>query len=97
MMERTQDVYAMQSDQQNNTGTAKYDQERSGHGNFRGRGRGGRGGRGGGRGGSNVAGPTDDKNTQISRQRKEANKGSTANHNRKAQRDKKMARGGFAG
>ncbi|KAG9204673.1 hypothetical protein G6514_000457 [Epicoccum nigrum] len=71
-----------------------------GRGGFgsRGRGRGrGRGGRGGGRGGSNVAGPTDDKNTQISRQRKEANKGSTANHNRKAQRDKKMARGGFAG
>jgi activating signal cointegrator complex subunit 2 len=71
-----------------------------GRGGFGGRGRGrgrGRGGRGGGRGGSNVAGPTDDKNTQISRQRKEANKGSTANHNRKAQRDKKMARGGFAG
>ena len=68
-----------------------------GRGRGRGRGRGGRGGRGGGRGGSNVAGPTDDKNTQISRQRKEANKGSTANHNRKAQRDKKMARGGFAG
>lgn len=64
----------------------------------RGRGRGrGRGGRGGGRGGGNVAGPPSDKSTQISRQRKEANKGSSANHNRKAQRDKKMARGGFPG
>lgn len=71
-----------------------------GRGGFGGRGRGrgrGRGGRGGGRGGGNVAGPTDDKGTQISRQRKEANKSSSANHNRKAQRDKKMARGGFAG
>lgn len=71
-----------------------------GRGGFGGRGRGrgrGRGGRGGGRGGGNVAGPTDDKATQISRQRKEANKSSSANHNRKAQRDKKMARGGFPG
>ncbi|KAF1929114.1 uncharacterized protein M421DRAFT_420337 [Didymella exigua CBS 183.55] len=70
-----------------------------GRGGFGGRGRGrgrGRGGHGGGRGGS-VAGPSDDKSTQISRQRKEANKGSSANHNRKAQRDKKMARGGFPG
>ncbi|KAF3047202.1 hypothetical protein E8E11_002420 [Didymella keratinophila] len=63
-----------------------------GRGRGRGRGRGGRGGRGGG----NVAGPSDDKSTHILRQRKEANKGSSANHNRKAQRDKKMARGGFA-
>lgn len=64
----------------------------------RGRGRGrGRGGRGGGRGGGNVAGSSSDKSTQISRQRKEANKGSSANHNRKIQRDKKMARGGFTG
>jgi activating signal cointegrator complex subunit 2 len=71
-----------------------------GRGGFGGRGRGrgrGRGGRGGGRGGGSVAGPTDDKATQISRQRKEANKSSSANHNRKAQRDKKMARGGFPG
>ncbi|KAH6637759.1 hypothetical protein C7974DRAFT_147795 [Boeremia exigua] len=68
-----------------------------GRGGFGGRGRGrGRGGGRGGRGGS-VAGPSDDKATQISRQRKEANKGASANHNRKAQRDKKMARGGFAG
>ncbi|KAF2278506.1 uncharacterized protein EI97DRAFT_499921 [Westerdykella ornata] len=58
----------------------------------RGRGRGGRG-----RGGGNVAGPSDDKGTQVSRQRKEANKGSRANHNRRDQRAKKMARGGFPG
>lgn len=63
---------------------------RGGGGRARGRGR-GRGGAGGGRGGGNVAGPNDDKATQISRQRKEANKGSSANHNRKAQRGKKMA------
>ncbi|EUC41966.1 hypothetical protein COCMIDRAFT_104709 [Bipolaris oryzae ATCC 44560] len=67
---------------------------RGGGGRGRGRGR-GRGGAGGGRGGGNVAGPNDDKATQISRQRKEANKGSSANHNRKAQRGKKMARAGF--
>lgn len=74
---------------------------RGGRGGFGGRGRGrgrGRGGPGGGgRGGGNVAGPTDDKGTQISRQRKESNKGSSANHNRKAARGKKMARAGFSG
>ncbi|KAH9879958.1 hypothetical protein J1614_001982 [Plenodomus biglobosus] len=71
----------------------------TGRGGFGGRGRGSGRGRGGpsrGRGG-NVAGPTDDKGTQVSRQRKEANKGSNANHNRKAQRGKKMARAGFSG
>ncbi|EMD96750.1 hypothetical protein COCHEDRAFT_106433 [Bipolaris maydis C5] len=67
---------------------------RGGGGRGRGRGR-GRGGAGGGRGGGSVAGPNDEKATQISRQRKEANKGSSANHNRKAQRGKKMARAGF--
>ena len=66
-------------------------------GGYRGRGRGrGRGGRGGGPGG-NVAGPSDDKGTQASRQRKEAHKGSRANHNRRDQRARKMARGGFPG
>ncbi|KAL2072344.1 hypothetical protein VTL71DRAFT_11687 [Oculimacula yallundae] len=65
------------------------------------RGRGGRlrgaprGGRGRGRG--NVAGPTGDKETEAARNRKEANKGSRANHNRRDQRAKKMARGGFPG
>ncbi|KAI0846052.1 hypothetical protein F5Y00DRAFT_264946 [Daldinia vernicosa] len=63
----------------------------------RGRGRGGRGrGRGGGRGG-NVAGPSGDKDTESARRRKEANKGSRANHNRRDQRARKMARGGLAG
>ncbi|KAJ4365865.1 hypothetical protein N0V83_008487 [Neocucurbitaria cava] len=71
---------------------------RGGRGGFSGRGRGrgrGRGGPGGGRGGGNVAGPADDKGTQIARDRKDANKASRANHNRKAQRGKKMARAGF--
>lgn len=66
-------------------------------GGYRGRGRGrGRGGRGGGLGG-NAAGSSDDKATQASRQRKEAHKGSRANHNRRDQRARKMARGGFPG
>ncbi|KAF2444399.1 hypothetical protein P171DRAFT_389105 [Karstenula rhodostoma CBS 690.94] len=69
--------------------------QRGGRGGGRGRGRGR--GRGGGRGGGNVAGPTDDKGTQISRQRKEAGKGSRANHNRRDQRARKMARGGLPG
>ena len=73
-------------------GTDDSEQEgtnRRGGGIFRGRGRGGPGGP--------VAGPADDKGAQISRQRKEANKGSRANHNRRNQRARKMARGGFAG
>jgi activating signal cointegrator complex subunit 2 len=60
---------------------------------LRGRVRGGRGGRGQG----NVAGPTGNKDTESARRRKEANKGSGANHNRKAQNARKIARGGFAG
>ena len=40
-IERTQDVYAMQSLQQNNIGTTQYDQGRAGHVGFRGRGGGG--------------------------------------------------------
>ncbi len=62
----------------------------------RGRGRGVRGRGGAGRGG-NVAGPTGEKETEQARRRKEANKGSRANHNRKDQRARKMARGGFPG
>jgi activating signal cointegrator complex subunit 2 len=58
------------------------------------RGRGGRGRGATGRGGT-VAGPTGEKETEIARQRKEANKGSRANHNRREQRARKMARGGF--
>lgn len=74
------------------------DTEGEGGSSFRGgRGRGrGRGGPGRGRGG-NVAGPTGDASTEQARQRKEANKGSRANHNRRDQRAKKMARGGFPG
>lgn len=67
---------------------------RGGRGHGGNRGRGGRGG--GGRGGaqqSGESGPQDD----AARRRKEANKGSRANHNRRDQRAKKMARGGFAG
>ncbi|KAL8867039.1 MAG: hypothetical protein Q9174_005920, partial [Haloplaca sp. 1 TL-2023] len=60
-------------------------------GGFRGRGRGSRG-----RGGS-VAGPANDKETQVARQRKEANRGGRANHNRRNQRAKKMAKAGFSG
>lgn len=66
----------------------------------RGRGRGGRGGRrgGGGGGGRRGGGPggssTTDQNPGLSRQRKEENKASRANHNRRQQRAKKMARGG---
>ncbi|KAL2130084.1 hypothetical protein VTI74DRAFT_6922 [Chaetomium olivicolor] len=55
------------------------------------RGRGGRGGRG--RGGG-VPPPAAD--SDIARRRKEQNKGSRANHNRRDQRARKMARGGFA-
>lgn len=65
-------------------------------GRGRGRGRGGRGGRGGGRGG-NVSGPSGEASTVAAQRRKEANKSSQANHNRKAQRGKKMARAGLSG
>lgn len=68
---------------------------RGGSEGFRGRDR-GRGGAQGGRG-ANVAGPADDRGTQVARQRKDANKGSRANHNRRDQRARKLARGGFAG
>ncbi|KAK6582581.1 hypothetical protein PZA11_004989 [Diplocarpon coronariae] len=74
----------------------------SGTDNANDRGRGGRlrgsprgGGRGRGR--DNVTGPTGDKETEVARNRKEANKASRANHNRRDQRARKMARGGFAG
>jgi activating signal cointegrator complex subunit 2 len=65
-----------------------------GGGPGRGRGARGRGGRGRGRGGAATGPPAD---SEIARRRKEANKGSGANHNRRDQRAKKMARGGFAG
>ncbi|KAI9643479.1 hypothetical protein NHQ30_008098 [Ciborinia camelliae] len=65
-------------------------------GRIRGQGR-GRGSGRGGRGGGNVAGTSGDKETDVARQRKEANKGSRANHNRREGRARKMARGGFPG
>ncbi|KAI1812502.1 hypothetical protein GGS20DRAFT_20487 [Poronia punctata] len=70
-----------------------------GRGTGQGGGRGGRGGRGGGGGGrgGNVAGPTGDKDTEHARKRKEENKGSRANHNRRDQRARKMGRGGLPG
>ncbi|KAK8164467.1 hypothetical protein IWX90DRAFT_436994 [Phyllosticta citrichinensis] len=69
-----------------------------GRGNGRGRGR-GRGGRGGPAQGdaSSAAGSSSDKQTQVNRHRKEANKSSRANHNRRDQRARKMARGGLPG
>lgn len=74
------------------------DRDGGGGGRGRGRGRGtGRGTGGGGGGGASVAGPSDDKKTQAARQRKDANKGSRANHNRRDQRARKMARGGLMG
>ncbi|KAK2802541.1 hypothetical protein FQN50_007347 [Emmonsiellopsis sp. PD_5] len=68
---------------------------RGGRGWGRGRGGGGGGGGGRGRGGGNVAGPSGDRETAVARQRKDASKGSRANHNRRDQRAKKMARGGM--
>lgn len=53
-------------------------------------------GRGAHRGG-HVAGPSGDRDTENARRRKEANKGSRANHNRREQRARKMARGGLPG
>ncbi|SMY29062.1 unnamed protein product [Zymoseptoria tritici ST99CH_1A5] len=67
-----------------------------GRGGFRGRGR-GRGGRGRGGRGGNVAGQAGDPSTVAAQRRKEENKGSRANHNRRDQRARKMARGGFPG
>ena len=66
-----------------------------GNGGF---GPGGRGrGMGRGRGGRGGGGPPAAPDSEAARRRKEANKGSRANHNRRDQRARKMARGGFAG
>ncbi|KAK3299510.1 uncharacterized protein B0H64DRAFT_355669 [Chaetomium fimeti] len=69
---------------------------------FGGRGRGGGGagrgrGMGRGRGGRGGGAPPPAPDSEVARRRKEANKGSRANHNRRDQRARKMARGGFAG
>lgn len=71
-----------------------------GGGGGRGRGRGGRGGAAGGgagRSGGEAGGSTGQggPESDLAKRRKEANKGSRANHNRRDQRAKKMARGGF--
>lgn len=64
----------------------------SGRGRPAGRGyRGARGGRG--RGAANVAGPANEASTQVARHRKDTNKSFRGNHNRRAQRAKKMAAG----
>ncbi|KAK0905724.1 hypothetical protein LTR91_025769 [Friedmanniomyces endolithicus] len=64
-------------------------------GGYRGRGGFGRGsGRGRGRGGS-VAGPSGEQGTAEAQRRKEASKGSRANHNRRDQRARKMARDSY--
>ncbi|CAG8972892.1 hypothetical protein HYALB_00001312 [Hymenoscyphus albidus] len=65
--------------------------ERGGNPNDR-----GRGGRLRGAPRGDVAG-TNGESTEAARRGKEASKGSRANHNRRDQRAKKMARGGFAG
>ncbi|KAL1837892.1 hypothetical protein VTJ49DRAFT_3278 [Mycothermus thermophilus] len=63
-----------------------------------GRGRGGRGGGGPGRGrGRGRGGSAPPADSDLARRRKEANKGSRANHNRRDGRARKMARAGFAG
>ncbi|KAF2169734.1 hypothetical protein M409DRAFT_64764 [Zasmidium cellare ATCC 36951] len=77
------------------TETEDSDAPQGSRGGFHGRGR-GRGGRGRGRGG-NVAGESNDPATAQAQRRKEANKSSRANHNRRDQRARKMARGGFPG
>lgn len=84
----------------NATGTEESEVERS-DGARGGRGGGGRGGRRGGnrggrgRGRGDVAGSSGDRDTVIARQKKDANKSSRANHSRRDQRAKKMARGGI--
>ncbi|KAF2211952.1 hypothetical protein CERZMDRAFT_41937 [Cercospora zeae-maydis SCOH1-5] len=79
-----------------NTETEDSDAAPGGRGGLPGRGRGNRGGRGKGRGGS-VAGPSSDPSTANAQRKKEANKSSRANHNRRDGRARKMARGGFPG
>lgn len=79
-----------------NEGSDRAGPAAGGSGGGRGRGRGGRGrGRGGGGRGRGGAAPPAD--SEYARRRKEANKASRANHNRRDQRARKMARAGFAG
>ncbi|KAL4991004.1 hypothetical protein BDW68DRAFT_193643 [Aspergillus falconensis] len=73
--------------------SASHRHGRDGSARARGRGRGGPRGRGrdGGVGGG---GPSRDRNSTVSRQKKEENKASRSNHNRRQQRAKKVARAG---
>ncbi|PGH01440.1 hypothetical protein GX51_05247 [Blastomyces parvus] len=91
-------AYRRREGGESGTGTEGEETDGGGRGGG-GRGRGGRGrGRGGGSGrggGGNVAGPSGERDTAIARRRKDASKGSRANHNRRDQRAKKMARGGL--
>ncbi|KKK18323.1 hypothetical protein ARAM_001628 [Aspergillus rambellii] len=76
------------------SGSGSASHRRGGSGRGRG-GRGGGGGRGrGGGGGGGGGGNAGDQNPAVSRQRKEENKASRANHNRRQQRAKKVARAG---
>ncbi|KAJ5692448.1 hypothetical protein N7462_001871 [Penicillium macrosclerotiorum] len=77
-----------ESDDGESSGTPAGRGGRGGRGGS-GRGRGGRGGRGGGR-----PPQSGEQNNAIANQRKEQNKASRANHNRRQQRAKKIARGG---
>ncbi|KAK3317523.1 hypothetical protein B0T19DRAFT_435137 [Cercophora scortea] len=84
-----------QADVAGGEGTEDSDSPGPARGGGYGRGRGGGGGnrgRGGRGGGTTPSGPPE---TDAAKRRKEANKGSRANHNRRDQRAKKMARGGL--
>ncbi|KAK4233629.1 hypothetical protein C8A03DRAFT_38651 [Achaetomium macrosporum] len=82
-----------EGDGEGSDGAAGTGSGQAGRGGGPGRGRGrGRGGRGRGRGGAATGPPVD---SELARRRKEANKGSRANHNRRDQRARKMARGGL--
>ena len=79
-------------------GSGTEDSDLDGNRNDRGRGGRLRGApRGRGRGRGNVAGPSGERDTEAARRGKEANKGSRVNHNRRDQRARKLARGGFPG
>jgi activating signal cointegrator complex subunit 2 len=85
------------------TGTEESEGEGGTNGNIGvGRGSAGRGGHAGERrrgrgktGGKNVVRPSGDHNIALTRHKKDANKASQANHNRRDQRAKKIARSGL--
>jgi activating signal cointegrator complex subunit 2 len=93
------DYYLRQGDQdgadESDGNSNDFDGDRAGPAYVgRGQGRPPQGNRGrGGRAGGNVAGPAHERSTQMARQRKDTNKASRGNHNRRTQRAKKMAGG----